>query len=107
MEQNREIVMDRPSMSFLERLVIAAAWIVLILTIATSAGMLPRRSFASMVAGFVMLTASGLDSLCVCWLGARHLLTKRGPGRRSLVVLLVGMLGSVPILVVTVRLFVE
>ena len=107
MAESRKIVMDNPSVSFLERVVIAGACGVLLLTFVTASGMLPTRSFASMVTGFVMLGTSCITFVCVCRIGVRHLLTKRRPGRRFLAVLLAGTLASLPILVVTLRLLTQ
>ena len=95
------------SLSWLERLVVAIALLVLLLTIVTSTGMLPRRSFASMTAGFVMLGTSGVELACVCWLVAIHLSAKRRLERRSLAALLVGIAGATPALVVALRLLAQ
>jgi hypothetical protein len=95
------------SLSWLERMVVAIALLVLLLTAVTSSGILPQRSFASMTAGFVMLGASGIELLCVCWLVATHLLVRRRLERRSFAVVLVGIVGATPVLVVAVRLLAE
>jgi len=105
--ESRKVVMDNPSVSFLERVVIVGAWGVLLLTIVTASGMLPTRSFASMATGFVMLGTSCVTFICVCWVSIRHLLTKRRSGRRFLAVLLAGILASLPIMVITVRLLAQ
>ena len=95
------------SLSRLERAIVITGLLVMLLSIVTSSGMLPHRSFASMTAGFVMLAASSVDLGCLCWLVARRLTNRDRGGRYFFAVLLIGIAGAAPIVVVAMRLLGE
>ncbi|MFG6458752.1 hypothetical protein [Roseateles sp. BYS96W] len=97
----------RTPISRIERIIVALALLVLLLTVITSSGMLPQRSFTSLLAGFAMLGASGAEVVCLCWLIARKVSSGNPSGRKIGVAVLAGIAGAAPAVVTVVRLLVE
>lgn len=95
------------STSRLERAIIVLALLVLLLTLITFFGMLPRRSFSSMLVGFTVLGASCVELLFVGWFVARQILSKYRSSRPHWIVLLACVIGVAPFLTTAVRLLVE
>ena len=81
-----------------------ATLVVLLETLVASSGLIPRRSFTAIVAGFLLVSFSGLSLVCVSYLIVRHLLRLRRLGAASLVVLISGLVGAVPAASIAVQL---
>jgi len=89
----------------LERVVLVTAILIAILTCMISSGVLPRRSITSMGTGLVMLCAMIVEPIFLLCLLAQQLRKKNLHQRRSWPVLLVGLAGSAPAVLLGIRLF--
>lgn len=96
-----------PTFTRLERAGIFLAVLVLILTVVTSTGLLPRRSFASMVAGLVMLLSSGAELLLLFWLVGQHVWAGKVLSRSAWTTMLFAATGAMPAIVVGVRMVIH
>jgi Ni,Fe-hydrogenase I cytochrome b subunit len=95
------------SLTRLEHWVVAVALLVLLLTAITSTGMLPPRSFISMAAGFVMLTASAVELVLFLWLCGKRIWSSSASNRPKRTSLLAAALGALPVMAVGLRLMLE
>jgi hypothetical protein len=92
------------TLSRLERSLVVVAICVLLLTCVISSGLLPRRSWASMTAGFFMLSAIIVEPLLLSWFIAQRIARRIKWERQAWIVLMLGIAGALPAVVIGMRL---
>jgi len=95
------------SLSRPERLVIAIAMLVFLVVLVIASEIIPKRSFSSIAAGFLLLTASTFSLAGAGWLVMLHLIGRCREKRNLAVAVVAGLAGAVPVLVVTIRLLTQ